>query len=146
MNHFDIRILIIIPNINTYVIGMVGEIGHAQSQSGSKKLQVNLVLKDFWYVMLQLNINFVFFSYFYFNYYVFCIHFTTRGNNTINYTLWEAYASQFFTYKQKKTYVSLPTIIVLQYAKVKEEGCYIYDDGIHFPFLNVVGIYNHVNF
>lgn len=51
MNHFGICILIIVSNINTYVIRLVDEIGYTQSHSGSKKMHVNLVLKDLGYVM-----------------------------------------------------------------------------------------------
>ncbi|XP_058775896.1 uncharacterized protein LOC131650191 [Vicia villosa] len=46
------------------------------------------------------------------------------GNNTINCTLWEGYALQFYEYQQQKNARSTPTLIALQYAKVKEEGKY----------------------
>ncbi|XP_058742238.1 uncharacterized protein LOC131614692 [Vicia villosa] len=75
------------------VIGMVESIGYAQTQTGGKKLQVNLVLRD-------------------------------ESNNTINCTLWESYAAQFFNFNKERGDASNPTILVLQYAKVKEEGQY----------------------
>ncbi|XP_058777014.1 uncharacterized protein LOC131651367 [Vicia villosa] len=46
------------------------------------------------------------------------------SNNTIHCTLWETYAQQFIKYNQNKSDPSCPTVILLQYAKVKEEGKY----------------------
>ncbi|XP_058726749.1 uncharacterized protein LOC131598136 [Vicia villosa] len=44
------------------------------------------------------------------------------GGNTINCTLWESYAEQFLKFKQERGDDSGPMFIMLQYAKVKEQG------------------------
>ncbi|XP_058726552.1 uncharacterized protein LOC131597911 [Vicia villosa] len=75
------------------IIGIVESIGYAQKHGGSKKLQVNLVLRD-------------------------------ATNNTINCTLWETYAAQFFKFDEERVNTSAPTVLLLRYAKVKEEGQY----------------------
>ncbi|KAI5405218.1 hypothetical protein KIW84_052118 [Lathyrus oleraceus] len=49
---------------------------------------------------------------------------STHNNNTINITLWEAYASQFIKFDQDRVNTSGPNVVLLQYAKVKEEGKY----------------------
>ncbi|XP_058783999.1 uncharacterized protein LOC131658754 [Vicia villosa] len=46
------------------------------------------------------------------------------GSNTLHCTLWETYATQFFEFKQKQDYPCAPVIILLKYAKIKEEGKY----------------------
>ncbi|XP_058749272.1 uncharacterized protein LOC131622262 [Vicia villosa] len=71
------------------LIGMVTDIGYTQIHAGSKKQQINLVLKDLWFV--QFN-------------------------------SFEGYALQFHEYQQQKKDSPTPTLIALQYAKVKEEG------------------------
>ncbi|CAK8562490.1 unnamed protein product [Lathyrus sativus] len=43
------------------------------------------------------------------------------SNNTINCTLWEAHAMQFINYIQQQTDSSIPVVVLIQYAKVKEE-------------------------
>ncbi|XP_058741854.1 replication protein A 70 kDa DNA-binding subunit B-like [Vicia villosa] len=45
-------------------------------------------------------------------------------NNTMNCTLWEDYAKQFFKFHEKNPTTSGPTVILLSYAKVKEQGQY----------------------
>ncbi|XP_058758391.1 uncharacterized protein LOC131631625 [Vicia villosa] len=45
-------------------------------------------------------------------------------NNTINCTLWEDYANEFFKFNENKTATCDPTVILIQYAKVKEAGQY----------------------
>ncbi|CAK8541151.1 unnamed protein product [Lathyrus sativus] len=91
------------------VIGMVREIGYTQLQIGSKKQQINLVLKDL-------------------------------GNNTIHCTLWKVYALHFHDCIQKRKDSSLPTIISLQFAKLKEEGKY------HLCVLNTFNVIKlHIN-
>ncbi|XP_058731680.1 uncharacterized protein LOC131623307 isoform X2 [Vicia villosa] len=84
------------------IIGMVDSIGFSVAQSGAKKQQVNLVLRD-------------------------------HSNNTLNCTLWESYADQFIKFNQDRVNASAPTVVLLQYAKVKEEG--------KFP-LSVTNTYN----
>ncbi|CAL5194798.1 unnamed protein product [Lathyrus oleraceus] len=71
---------------------------------GSKKQQVNLILKDL-------------------------------VNDTLNCTLWETYAVKFMNYIQMNNDGG-PSIILLQYAKVKAEGKY--------PF-SVLNTYNITN-
>ncbi|XP_058774600.1 uncharacterized protein LOC131648886 [Vicia villosa] len=44
------------------------------------------------------------------------------GENTINCTLWESYAEQFMKFKQERGDDSGPMFVMLQYAKVKEQG------------------------
>ncbi|XP_058772418.1 uncharacterized protein LOC131646384 [Vicia villosa] len=46
------------------------------------------------------------------------------SNNTINCTLWEDYAKAFFKFNEEKPATCDPTVILLQYAKVKEAGQY----------------------
>ncbi|XP_058772475.1 uncharacterized protein LOC131646465 [Vicia villosa] len=46
------------------------------------------------------------------------------SNNTINCTLWEDYAKAFFKFNKEKPATCDPTVILLQYAKVKEAGQY----------------------
>ncbi|XP_058759281.1 uncharacterized protein LOC131632531 [Vicia villosa] len=46
------------------------------------------------------------------------------SNNTINCTLWEDYANDFFKFNEKNTATTDPTVVLLQYAKVKEAGHY----------------------
>ncbi|XP_058745812.1 uncharacterized protein LOC131618650 [Vicia villosa] len=84
------------------VIGMVDSIGYAQTNSGAKKQQINMVLRD-------------------------------HINNMVNSTLWESYADQFTRFNKEMVDASLPTIVLLQYAKFKEEG--------KFP-LSVTNTYN----
>ncbi|XP_058784731.1 uncharacterized protein LOC131659576 [Vicia villosa] len=43
-------------------------------------------------------------------------------NNILNCTLWEGYAMQFHEFQKQRKDLSSPTVIVLQFAKVKEEG------------------------
>ncbi|XP_058733797.1 uncharacterized protein LOC131605463 [Vicia villosa] len=43
-------------------------------------------------------------------------------NNILNCTLWEGYAMQFHEFHKQSKDLSSPTVIVLQFAKVKEEG------------------------
>ncbi|CAI8607489.1 unnamed protein product [Vicia faba] len=45
-------------------------------------------------------------------------------NNTLNCTLWESYVEQFVKYNQDRADASVPIVVLLQYAKVKEEGKY----------------------
>ncbi|XP_058733458.1 uncharacterized protein LOC131605078 [Vicia villosa] len=47
-----------------------------------------------------------------------------HSNNMLNCTLWESYADQFITFNKDRVAISLPTVVLLQYAKVKEEGKY----------------------
>lgn len=47
---------------------------------------------------------------------------TFCSNKTINCTLWETYAYQFLKFNQDWINTSGPTVLLLQYAKVKEEG------------------------
>ncbi|XP_058726383.1 uncharacterized protein LOC131597723 [Vicia villosa] len=75
------------------IFGIGESIGYAQRHRGSKKLQVNLVLRD-------------------------------ATNNTINCTLWETYAAQFFKVDEERVNTSVPIVIMLRYAKIKEEGQY----------------------
>ncbi|XP_058764091.1 uncharacterized protein LOC131637518 [Vicia villosa] len=75
------------------VIGMVDSIGYAQTESGAKKQQISMMLRD-------------------------------HGNNMLNCTLWESYADQFIRFNKVRVAASLPTVVLLQYAKVKEEGKY----------------------
>ncbi|XP_058782410.1 uncharacterized protein LOC131656831 [Vicia villosa] len=75
------------------VIGMVDSIGYAQTESGAKKQQISMVLRD-------------------------------HINNMLNCTLWESYADQFIRFNKDRVDASVPTIVLLQYAKVKEEGKY----------------------
>ncbi|XP_058760390.1 uncharacterized protein LOC131633721 [Vicia villosa] len=51
---------------------------------------------------------------------VLCDH----SNNMLNCTLWESYADQFIRFNKVTVAASLPTVVLLQYAKVKEEGKY----------------------
>ncbi|XP_058745846.1 uncharacterized protein LOC131618695 [Vicia villosa] len=44
------------------------------------------------------------------------------GENTINCTLWESYAEQFMKFKQERGDDSGPIFVMIQYAKVKEQG------------------------
>ncbi|XP_058753459.1 uncharacterized protein LOC131626642 [Vicia villosa] len=46
------------------------------------------------------------------------------SNNTINCTLWEDYAKQFFKFTEDKSATSGPIIVLIQFAKVKEAGHY----------------------
>ncbi|XP_058763511.1 uncharacterized protein LOC131649893 [Vicia villosa] len=48
----------------------------------------------------------------------------TGSNNMLNCTLWESYADQFIKFNKVRVAASLPTVVLLQYAKVKEEGKY----------------------
>ncbi|XP_058776723.1 uncharacterized protein LOC131651063 [Vicia villosa] len=73
------------------VIGMVDSIGYAQTESGAKKQQISMMLRD-------------------------------HSNNMLNCTLWESYADQFIKFNKVRVAASLPTVVLLQYAKVKEEG------------------------
>ncbi|XP_058765278.1 uncharacterized protein LOC131638748 [Vicia villosa] len=43
-------------------------------------------------------------------------------NNTINCTLWEVYAMQFANFIQQQNDTSIPVVVLIQYAKVKEES------------------------
>ncbi|XP_058751158.1 uncharacterized protein LOC131624214 [Vicia villosa] len=43
-------------------------------------------------------------------------------NNTMNCTLWEDYAKQFFKFSEENASTSGPTVVLLLYAKVKEQG------------------------
>ncbi|XP_058739254.1 uncharacterized protein LOC131611176 isoform X2 [Vicia villosa] len=45
-------------------------------------------------------------------------------NNILNCTLWEGYAMQFHDFNKQRKDLSSPIVIVLQFAKVKEEGKY----------------------
>ncbi|XP_058776865.1 uncharacterized protein LOC131651214 [Vicia villosa] len=83
---FDKHVLI-------HVIGMVDSIGYAQTESGAKKQQISMMLRD-------------------------------HSNNMLNCTLWESYADQFIKFNKVRVAASLPTVVLLQYAKVKEEGKY----------------------
>ncbi|XP_058741377.1 uncharacterized protein LOC131613750 [Vicia villosa] len=47
-----------------------------------------------------------------------------HSNNMLNCTLWESYADQFVRFNKVRVVASLPTVVLLQYAKVKEEGKY----------------------
>ncbi|XP_058776166.1 uncharacterized protein LOC131650476 [Vicia villosa] len=47
-----------------------------------------------------------------------------HNNNMLNCTLWESYADQFIKFNKVRVAASLPTVVLLQYAKVKEEGKY----------------------
>ncbi|XP_058776377.1 uncharacterized protein LOC131650694 [Vicia villosa] len=47
-----------------------------------------------------------------------------HSNNMLNCTLWESYADQFIKFNKVRVAASLPTVVLLQYAKVKEEGKY----------------------
>ncbi|CAI8593174.1 unnamed protein product [Vicia faba] len=44
------------------------------------------------------------------------------GDNTLNCTLWEAYVMEFLEYQQKQVDTTKPTVMILRYAKVKEQG------------------------
>ncbi|XP_058755817.1 uncharacterized protein LOC131629035 [Vicia villosa] len=88
---FDIITRKFVKDVLIDVIGMVDNIGFSQTQSGAKKQQVNLVLRDL-------------------------------GNNIVNCTIWKSYADQFINFTQDQVNVSGPTVVLLQYAKVKEEG------------------------
>ncbi|XP_058725833.1 uncharacterized protein LOC131597139 [Vicia villosa] len=77
----------------SYVVGMVNSIGYAQTESGAKKQQISMVLRD-------------------------------HSNNMLNCTLWESYADQFIRFNIDRVAASLPIVVLLQYAKVKEEGKY----------------------
>ncbi|XP_058733985.1 uncharacterized protein LOC131605671 [Vicia villosa] len=44
------------------------------------------------------------------------------GETTINCTLWESYAEQFMKFKQEREDDSGPIFVMIQYAKVKEQG------------------------
>ncbi|XP_058780943.1 uncharacterized protein LOC131655057 [Vicia villosa] len=46
------------------------------------------------------------------------------GNNILNCTLWESYAVQFHDFYSSRKDFTIPTVIVLQFARVKEEGKY----------------------
>ncbi|XP_058751320.1 uncharacterized protein LOC131624386 [Vicia villosa] len=46
------------------------------------------------------------------------------SNNTVNCTLWEDYAKQFFKFTEDKAVTSGPIVVFIQYAKVKEAGHY----------------------
>ncbi|XP_058766656.1 uncharacterized protein LOC131640263 [Vicia villosa] len=46
------------------------------------------------------------------------------SNNTINCTLWEDYAKQFFKFNEDNSATTGPVVIMIQYAKVKEAGHY----------------------
>ncbi|XP_058774786.1 uncharacterized protein LOC131649057 [Vicia villosa] len=46
------------------------------------------------------------------------------GNNTLNCTLWEDYAKQFFKFNEDNSATTGPIVIMIQYAKVKEAGQY----------------------
>ncbi|XP_058776644.1 uncharacterized protein LOC131650966 isoform X3 [Vicia villosa] len=46
------------------------------------------------------------------------------ANNTMNCTLWEDYAKKFFKFHEENPTTSGPTVILLSYAKVKEQGQY----------------------
>ncbi|XP_058762473.1 uncharacterized protein LOC131635856 [Vicia villosa] len=75
------------------VVGMVDSIGYAQTESGAKKQQISMMLRD-------------------------------HSNNMVNCTLWESYADQFIKFNKVRVAASLPTVVLLHYAKVKEEGKY----------------------
>ncbi|XP_058783206.1 uncharacterized protein LOC131657869 [Vicia villosa] len=46
------------------------------------------------------------------------------SNNTLNCTLWEDYAKQFFKFNEDNSATTGPIVIMIQYAKVKEAGQY----------------------
>ncbi|XP_058736051.1 uncharacterized protein LOC131608135 isoform X3 [Vicia villosa] len=46
------------------------------------------------------------------------------GNNILNCTLWESYAVQFHDFNTTRKDFTGPTVIILQFARVKEEGKY----------------------
>ncbi|XP_058726556.1 uncharacterized protein LOC131597914 [Vicia villosa] len=46
------------------------------------------------------------------------------ANNTMNCTLWEDYAKQFFKFNEENATTFGPTVVLLNYAKVKEQGQY----------------------
>ena len=48
------------------------------------------------------------------------------SNNTLNCTLWESYVEQFIKFNQDRDNSSGPTVLLLQYAKVKQEGWLVY--------------------
>ncbi|XP_058776415.1 uncharacterized protein LOC131650732 [Vicia villosa] len=75
------------------VVGMVDSIGYAQTESGAKKQQISMMLRD-------------------------------HSNKMLNCTLWESYADQFIKFNKVRVAASLPRVVLLQYAKVKEEGKY----------------------
>ncbi|CAI8592249.1 unnamed protein product [Vicia faba] len=53
------------------------------------------------------------------------VNFVMRDeSNTIKRTLWEGYVEKFIKYNQSKHDPNSPTVVMLQYAKVKEEGKY----------------------
>ncbi|XP_058738575.1 uncharacterized protein LOC131610581 [Vicia villosa] len=95
----DIHVVVPAPHpyeINVFildVVGMVDSIGYAQTESGAKKQQISMMLRD-------------------------------HSNNMLNCTLWESYADQFIRFNKVRVAASLPTVVLLQYAKVKEEGKY----------------------
>ncbi|XP_058726316.1 uncharacterized protein LOC131597649 [Vicia villosa] len=47
-----------------------------------------------------------------------------HSNNMLNCTLWESYTDQFIRFYKVRVAASLPTVVLLQYAKVKEQGKY----------------------
>lgn len=68
-----------------------------------------------------------------------------NNDNTLSRTLWEAYALEFFDYKQKQLDPLTSTLILLQHtkdAKVKEEGCYIHGISTNCPSLLAIDQFN----
>ncbi|XP_058745029.1 uncharacterized protein LOC131617851 isoform X4 [Vicia villosa] len=48
------------------------------------------------------------------------------GNNILNCTLWENYDVQFHDFSSSRKDFKSPTVVVLQFAKIKEEGiCFL---------------------
>ncbi|XP_058764691.1 uncharacterized protein LOC131638159 [Vicia villosa] len=76
-----------------YVLAFKASEQKYMTESGAKKQQISMVLRD-------------------------------HSNNMLNCTLWESYADQFIRFNKVRVAASLPTIVLLQYAKVKEEGKY----------------------
>ncbi|XP_058756262.1 uncharacterized protein LOC131629498 [Vicia villosa] len=76
-----------------YVLAFKASEHKYMTESGAKKQQISMVLRD-------------------------------HSNNMLNCTLWESYADQFIRFNKVRVAVSLPTVVLLQYAKVKEEGKY----------------------
>ncbi|CAI8599227.1 unnamed protein product [Vicia faba] len=70
------------------------------------------------------------------------INFVLRDlrDNMLHCTLWEGYTTQYFEFKYKQVDPSAPTVIILKYANVKEEGKFR---------LSVTNVYNvskiHIN-
>ncbi|CAL5196273.1 unnamed protein product [Lathyrus oleraceus] len=107
----------IIPPIINHFTSFVDITGVKNSRSIYPERQcVSSMMMQYQNIMSPILLHLM--SQCYIHSYTFC------SNNTINYTLWESYACQFIKFIQEQNNSSGPTIVLPQYAKVKEKGYY----------------------